>query len=136
MKVMDLDGKQHTLSFAGYNVNGDQKRPRSELHLAARRLLKQAYPLYSVLEEVSIPLKKGSTVFLDFLLPQLRICVEVNGRQHFEFVQHFHNNMLGFRLQQKADKLKREWLTLNNIRLIDLNYNEDEDAWANKLKRL
>ncbi len=134
MKVVDLDGKQHNLSLAGYNVDGSNTRPRSDLHVTARGLLKEVFPLYSILEEITIPLKRGKDVYLDFFLPQPRICVEVNGRQHFEFVQFFHNTIAGFRLQQKNDRLKREWLELNRIRLIELNYNETEDEWKIKLK--
>jgi hypothetical protein len=134
MKITDLDGKQHSLSLAGYSVDGSETRPRSELHIKARKLIKEAYPLYQILEEVSIPIKKGTTNYLDFFLPQPRICIEINGRQHFEFVNYFHGNLAGFRLQQKKDRLKREWLTLNNIKYIDLNYNESEEEWQTKIK--
>ncbi len=133
MKVYDLDGKQSVLSLGGYQVDGSQTRPRSELHLKARDIIKEAYPLYSILEEVPITIKRGNTVYLDFFLPQLKMSIEVNGRQHFECVIHFHGSLAGFKLQQKNDRLKREWLDLNGIKLIEFNYNETEDQWKNKL---
>lgn len=135
MKVYDLDGKQSTLSLTGYEVDGSQKRPRSELHLKARALLRAAYPLYPLLEEIPITLKRGSTVFLDFFLPQMKMCVEVNGEQHFKCVNHFHGSLAGFRNQQKNDRLKAEWLDLNGIKLVEFNYNETEEEWQNKLTK-
>lgn len=133
MKVYDLDGKQSILSLAGYSVDGSHTRPRSQLHVSARQILKQTYPLYSILEEISVNLKRGSTVFLDFFIPQLKMCVEVNGEQHFKCVTHFHGSLAGFRNQQKNDRLKREWLELNGIKLVEFNYNETEEEWQTKL---
>lgn len=133
MKVIDLDGKTQTLSLAGFSVDGSQTRPRSDLHVTARQIIKGKYPLYSILEEVGIQVRKGKNAFLDFFIPQPRVCIEVNGRQHFEFVQFFHNNLIGFKLQQKADREKREWLALNKIKLIEFNYNEEPSEWKNKL---
>jgi len=41
---------------------------------------------------------------------------------------------MGFKLQEKRDREKREWLELNNIKLIEFNYNEDIEEWKNKIK--
>lgn len=134
MKVYDLDGNESQLNLAGYLVNLNDSRPRSEYHKDTRTLLKTKYPLYTVAEEVPIKIKRGETLYLDFLIPQLRICIEVHGEQHFKFVQHFHKTMQNFLQHKKRDKLKREWLEINNIRLVEFNYNESQDEWLTKLQ--
>tara|TARA_R100000656_G_scaffold123878_1_gene100949 strand:- start:170 stop:445 length:276 start_codon:yes stop_codon:yes gene_type:complete len=82
------------------------------------------YPTQRILEEVPLP---GTRLFADFYIPDRQIIIEVHGRQHYEFVAHFHGSRMGF-LQSKAnDDLKREWCVLNNIQLIVLPYDKKDD---------
>jgi len=134
MRVKDLDDKVHELKLTGHIVDGSETKPRSELHLQARKLIRERFPLFLLVEEISIPIRSSEYLYLDFFLPQNKICIEVHGKQHFEFVPHFHRNIMGFKLQEKRDREKREWLELNNIKLIEFNYNEDIEEWKNKIK--
>jgi len=52
-------------------------------------------------------------LYLDIFLPQLNIVIEVHGRQHDEFVAHFHGDERGYRLSRKRDRLKEEWAHIN-----------------------
>lgn len=130
MKVKGLDGKEYTWSLSGHQHTPNQTRPRSELHLTARGLLKEIYPSFPLLEEVCIP--GPDKMYLDFLIPKLMIAYEIQGRQHFEFVPHFHENKLNFARAQQRDRKKKEWLAVNGIELIELRYNEIE-VWRGKI---
>lgn len=133
MKVYDLDYNISTLSLTGYTVDNGDQRPRSELHLETRKILKEFYSTTIVLEEVTINIKRGSVSYLDFFIPQHKLCIEVHGRQHFEFCQFYHKNQAGFLQHKKRDRDKRLWLEINNIKLIELNYNESTTEWRAKL---
>ncbi|MDX1472364.1 MAG: hypothetical protein R3213_12765 [Flavobacteriaceae bacterium] len=101
---------------------------RSELHLAVRNFLHNAFPADVVMEEVAIP----GNLWLDFYLPDRKIAVEAHGRQHFEFVQHFHGNRMGFALSKHRDRVKSEWCADNQITLIEIRYDEPEENWIGK----
>lgn len=57
----------------------------------------------------------------DFYLPKYHICIEVNGRQHYEPIDYFGGEE-NFKLQQKRDNIKREYCAQNNIKLIEVPY--------------
>jgi very-short-patch-repair endonuclease len=70
---------------------------------------------------------------LDFFLPQEKIAVEVQGQQHYELNTFYHKNRLDFINQLSRDKQKREFCERNNIRLIELPYNESDEEWSIRL---
>lgn len=121
MKVVDFKGNKYTWPPTGHIVDNDETRPRSELHKTVRDLLKDRYPLDPILEEVPMP---GTRMFLDFYLPRRCLAIECQGRQHFEQINHFHKDQLGFIKSQVRDKTKEEWCELNNIALVVINYND------------
>lgn len=57
----------------------------------------------------------------DFYLPDLNICIEYQGKQHYEPVEIF-GGIEGFIQQQHNDKIKKEYCFLNGIRLIEVSY--------------
>ena len=63
---------------------------------------------------------KGQTLFLDIWIPQLNIIIEVHGRQHDEFVEHFHGDAEGFRSYRKRDRMKEEWAAEQGYTLVVL----------------
>jgi len=60
----------------------------------------------------------------DFYLPELNICVEFDGEQHFKFVKRWHKTQEGFKIQQLKDKIKNDYCEKNNIKLIRIPYTE------------
>ena len=60
----------------------------------------------------------------DFYLPELNICIEYNGKQHYEPIEFFGGDE-GFNKQQKRDKLKVKFCNENNIKLLIIAYNEN-----------
>jgi hypothetical protein len=68
----------------------------------------------------------------DFYLPDFNICIEYDGRQHFEPIGHWGGKKTFIEIQ-KRDKIKTEFCIKNNIKLIRINYN---DNIQDKLKRI
>jgi hypothetical protein len=68
----------------------------------------------------------------DFYLPELNICVEFNGRQHYEPIKKWGgiDNLIEIK---KRDKIKMEYCNMNNIPLIIIKYS---DKVLHKLKKL
>jgi hypothetical protein len=59
----------------------------------------------------------------DFYLPDYNTCIEFNGRQHYEPLEHF-GGIINFKKQQINDKIKNDYCKSNNISLITIRYDE------------
>lgn len=127
MNVIGLDGKTYKFKLHGYS-----KKPmnKSKPHLEARALISNIFPQTSVLEEVRIP---GTKLRLDFYIPSYGVAVEINGRQHSEYVPHFHETKMNFYKGVSRDRRKVDWCELNQISLIILEYN-DRENWERLLR--
>lgn len=60
----------------------------------------------------------------DFYLPKINVCIEFNGKQHYEPIKHFGGH-IGFLKIQNNDNIKKEYCIKNNIKLIEIKYNQD-----------
>jgi|14BtaG_2_1085337.scaffolds.fasta_scaffold00392_2 hypothetical protein len=130
MKVYDFDDREYNWPPSGHEVDIDDRRKRSDLHLRTRAILKSLYPTQSVLEEVPLP---GMRLFLDFFLPSRKVCIEVHGQQHYNYTEHFHGDKMGFLRAKANDNRKIEWCHHNNLRIVELPYNESDDDWREKI---
>lgn len=132
MKVKGLDGREYKLALAGKVVGARDARGRSAGHLEARRLLLALFPFDPPYEEVTVP-GCGAALYLDFLLPQRRLAVEVQGAQHRRESRHFHGGKAGFAAQRRRDQAKREWAEANDITLLEL-HDDDRGSWEERLR--
>lgn len=62
-----------------------------------------------------------SKLSFDFYIESLNICIEYQGKQHYEPVKHF-GGKDQFELQQTRDNIKSEYCKSNNIQLIKIPY--------------
>lgn len=131
MNIRTLDGNLVKWNLVG-NLSKSSKY-KSEPHLKARQLLIELFPTLQILEEVSAPIKKSETLYLDFYLPLKKYCIEVHGEQHYKFVPFYHTNILGFVKAKKRDQEKQEWCEINNITYIELPHNESIDQWKERV---
>jgi hypothetical protein len=72
---------------------------------------------------------------LDLYNEELKLGVEYSGRQHYEFVPHFHKNYEAFLNQQYRDYMKEIKCKENGIRLIIVPYtikHEDIESYLSK----
>lgn len=67
---------------------------------------------------------KNIRLFFDFYVSESSLLIECQGRQHFEFVKHFHGSAENFRAQKFRDNLKIEYVQGNNLYLIRLYESE------------
>ncbi len=132
MKVKDLDGNIYDLKIS---KKKSKTREKSKLFVEAREVVKTVFPRMSMVEEVAVKIKKGLTLYLDLYIPMLSVVVEIHGRQHYEFTPHFHGHQHRFGRCRLNDDLKKEWCEINEIRYVELAYNESADEWAEKLRR-
>lgn len=70
----------------------------------------------------------------DFYLPDLNVCIEVNGAQHYKFVPHFYKDLHAFHRQKHHDWLKRKYCLKNGIKLIVLKYDDNLEEKLEFLK--
>lgn len=132
MRIKTLDGKVIKWNPKGDSPVTDSKK-RSNLHSSAFNILTEKFTTAAILQEVSVPIRYGEKLYLDFYIPLHRIAVEVQGEQHYKFVPHFHGTVYGFLQSKKRDAEKKEWCLINNIRLVIFNYNEELNDWRSKL---
>lgn len=134
MNIIGLDGKNYSWIPTNAQCNGT----KSKLHIRAKKLLTEMYPNDRILEEISLPGTKNSfrkTVLrADLFLPMRKLLIEVHGEQHHKFNSFFFRNKLEFYKAKARDNDKKAWCDLNDITLIELNYNEDIDEWRRKVQ--
>lgn len=68
----------------------------------------------------------------DFYLPNQNICIEYQGEQHYKPFKHFGGEN-SFKKRVERDNLKRNYCKENNIRLIEIRYDEDVENILTKL---
>ena len=81
--------------------------------LSAPRITKEIYIYY-----------KGQKLFFDFFVKELGVYIEVQGRQHTEFVKHFHGEKEAFQAQKMRDNLKIQYVDEHDQCLVRFNFNE------------
>lgn len=91
--------------------------------LSAPRIIKEVYINYS-----------GQRLFFDFFIKELGVYVEVQGRQHSEFIKHFHGDKETFQAQKMRDNLKRQYIEEKGKCLVCFNYNEKIDMDLVRMK--
>lgn len=64
----------------------------------------------------------GKNLELDIYNEDLKLAIEFNGRQHYEYVPFFHKNYEDFLTQRYRDEMKKVKCKENGIRLIEIRY--------------
>jgi len=68
----------------------------------------------------------------DFYLPEYKICIEYDGRQHFNPIDMFGGDR-AFELLRKNDEIKNTYCSENEINLIRVNYKDNIEEILNKI---
>jgi hypothetical protein len=76
--------------------------------------------------------KYKNVLKFDFYLPEYNICIEFDGRQHFESVRHW-GGIDGLSERIKKDKIKTDYCINNNILLYRIKYNENINEKMNEI---
>jgi hypothetical protein len=68
------------------------------------------------------PITGNFNMELDCYDDELKIAVEYNGRQHYDYIPFFHSSKEAFYNQKYRDLLKRDMCVKNNVKLIEVPY--------------
>lgn len=106
----------------------------SEISEKVYSLLKKCFPHSVIVKEHYVKFK-GTKLIFDFYIKDLKIFIEVQGRQHTQFVKHFHGDREGFVKSKHRDNLKIEYAQGENILLVQIHYDEEltEDSIMSKI---
>jgi len=97
----------------------------SEIANKIELMLKELF-LYNIILKEHYINYKGQRLFFDIFIKDLGVLIEIQGRQHFEFVKHFHGSMEGFLEQKRRDNLKLEYIEEHSkLCLVRFNYDEN-----------
>lgn len=120
MKFTDTKGRLHSIDIRPsrwpQKALGEGK---GKFQSKIGSLLNDIYPGDIICEEFPCV---GEGLQLDFFIPRKKVAVEVQGRQHNEFVEFFHGTAEGFKAQKARDSRKEEWCELNGIRLVKIEW--------------
>ena len=135
MQVSDLDGNIYKWKTSASLAMTNNSRPRSQLHLTARSLLKNCYPTVLLCEEVPVRLRQTKKVFVDFYINTIKTVIEVHGAQHYSFNSLYHTCAQDFISQKQRDRELEEWCVLNGLIYIELPFNENKDQWLMRIQQ-
>ena len=83
--------------------------------------LSEIYPSFDIIYEYAL---YEVNQRIDIYIPNLALAIEYHGRQHYDFIEHFHKTIEGFKEAQKMDQKKREYLLLHGVKLVEIPYNK------------
>lgn len=111
----------------------------SKLQRMTSRALSDAFGGYTIREN-SRPAWCLSTELtrleLDFIIEELGVAVEVQGKQHFEHVPFFHPTLTDFERRKRHDDEKAAACIVAGIRLMEVCNEDDIDGVINKIREL
>jgi len=122
MKFQTLHGGMKSVKSPRRLLVKWNKDSRSIFQTDVKLFLCHYWKMDEVYEEFPLV---GTKLSYDLYNDTQRIAVEVQGRQHTEFVKFFHGNRLKFLEQLKRDKMKEEFAAINDIKLVQI-YPDDE----------
>ena len=67
---------------------------------------------------------------LDFYIDELKLAAEVQGEQHYSFVEYFHRTKENFEAQKTRDANKSYLCRLNKIELVEIHTEKDADLFV------
>jgi very-short-patch-repair endonuclease len=92
----------------------------SDIEDAVYDLLKETFPNFKIERQFYIKIDYQK-LFFDFKIDPIKVLIEVQGEQHFEFSKFFHGNKKQFRKHSSRDKLKKKWALDNGYSLIEFD---------------
>jgi len=97
--------------------------------------LKDVFSLNVIKKEYYVNYR-NTRLFFDFYIKDLGVLIEIQGRQHTEFIKHFHGDKEKFLSQKKRDNLKIDYVQENKkFCLVRFKFNEKitNDLVRNKI---
>ena len=113
MKIIGTNGQEITIDIRqNKHPVRSEAACKSKLQYRCGQILREKFPHDPILDELPIP---GHGIFLDFFLPTYKIVIEIDGRQHDEYVPFFHKNKRGFTKSKDRDAMKEQLCDINGF---------------------
>lgn len=123
MKFKTLKGKEINLNLSGYLVDWDEKE-RSIIQFKVKKFLQKYWKSHVVCSELRVA---GTRMTIDLINISRRIAIEVQGKQHSNYIPFFCKNRLGYAAQMGRDLDKQKFCDINNILLVEIHEHEIDD---------
>ena len=118
MRFKTLVGAERTVSKCKKYLIDWSGSSRSKLQKSTKTFLKKYWEKHVVFEEFPIV---GTRLSIDFYNANKKIAIEVQGRQHTEYVPFFHGeNKINYLNQLRRDSEKLKFCEINDIKLIEI----------------
>jgi hypothetical protein len=104
----------------------------SKLSAHTYKLLKEVFPHHRIIEECYVRYE-GQRLFFDFFIKELDVFIECQGRQHDEYVAHFHGDREGFLAHKKRDNLKKAYCEENDSYFVEIRRELNSDELKNAI---
>lgn len=132
MKIQGLDGREYNLK-----LSNTTRTTVSKPHFRMRQLLAKLFPLEHIYEEVTLlgtrTNKRPSLLFADFIIPSLKMVIEVDGGQHDEYNKFFHEDKAAYYKAVARDRDKSDWCDINGITLVRVKQKDSDEEWQKQI---
>src|SRR3990172_12905641 len=112
--------------------------PTSKLQRKVSEALSLYFGQYTIRENTRpdwLITPDGERLELDFYIEEIKIAVEVQGKQHYEYVPHFHGDNDGYKERLRRDRFKKEICESRGIVFIEIfTEGEIKDCLHNALQ--
>lgn len=88
-------------------------------HIFTENIFKKIRPCW-------LKFKNGANLELDYYCEKLSLAFEYNGKQHYDYIPHFHRTYEAYELQLERDEYKAKMCEKEGIKLIIVPYTIDE----------
>lgn len=113
-----------SLKKLGLPINKEKTEYRqSSASQTIYEILLKLFPNYTIEREYPL----GDQLCLDFYIKELKIGIEVDGRQHEEYVGHFHGSRDKFVHGKNLDFKKEQICNIKNITLVRFKGSEEKN---------
>ena len=120
----------------GQAVSRALPQRKSSLHRRVVGLIREAFPSFKVFEELAVKVQlsgRVQTLYVDIVINELNLAIECQGRQHFEFVPHFHGTRHNYAQGCERDASKASGLLAAGYSYLVIRYDEEKKLTVESL---
>lgn len=111
----------------------------SKLQKQIGNLIRNQFVNFTVQENIRpewMTSSKGERLELDFFISDLSLAFEIQGQQHYQFIEHFHNSIEEFNNQTRRDLEKKSICQNRSITLIEIASPTDYELNQSTIKQI